>query len=163
VRIFVDKGVMKMEDYYGILDIPKDATLDQIKAAYRDLAIRLHPDRNMDKPIEERRMLEEDFKKINEAYAVLSDQTKRRDYDSYGKEEFAKRYTEDDIFSGFDYKSIIIDLFANIDIFASVKGNSDKVKRARTYAAINAIVDGGILLFMYLFRDRDTKEDRNDW
>ena len=59
-----------MEDYYSILDVPKDAKLDQIKAAYRNLAIRFHPDRNMEKPIEERRILEEDFKKINEAYAV---------------------------------------------------------------------------------------------
>ena len=151
-----------MEDYYSILDVPKDAKLDQIKGAYRNLAIRFHPDRNMEKPIEERRILEEDFKKINEAYAVLSDPQKRSDYDSYGKVEFAKRYTEEDIFSGFDYKSVIVDLFASIDTFTSIKGNSEEDKRARTYAAINAIVDGGILLFMYLFRGKGEGGDRHD-
>ncbi len=151
-----------MEDYYSILDVPKDAKLDQIKAAYRNLAIRLHPDRNMEKPIEERRILEDDFKKINEAYAVLSDLQKRSYYDSYGKEEFAKRYTEDDIFSGFDYKSVIVDLFASIDTFTSIKGNSEEDKLARTYAVMNAIVDGGILLFMYLFKDKGTRGDKHE-
>lgn len=151
-----------VENYYSILDISKDATLDEIKVAYRTLALQFHPDKNMDKSTEERRLLEEDFKKINEAYAVLSDSTKRKAYDFYGKEEFANRYTEDDIFSGFDYKNAIIDLFGNIDIFMSTKGNSEEAKKVRTYAAVNVVVDVGLLLFMYLFREKDdNKRDIN--
>ncbi len=62
-------------DYYSLLGIAKDATPDQIKKAYRKLALELHPDRNDSKRAEEK------FKKISEAYAVLSDPDKRKDYD----------------------------------------------------------------------------------
>ncbi|MEL5721724.1 MAG: DnaJ domain-containing protein [Treponemataceae bacterium] len=63
-------------DYYEVLGISKNATLDEIKVAYRNLAKKYHPDMNQgDKNAEER------FKKINEAYTVLSDPEKRKLYD----------------------------------------------------------------------------------
>ena len=66
-------------DYYSILEVEKTATIEEIKKAYRKLAMKYHPDRNKwDKQAEEK------FKKINEAYAVLSDEEKRRQYDMYG-------------------------------------------------------------------------------
>ncbi len=67
--------------YYEVLNVSKDATTTEIKKAYRKLAIKYHPDKNPgDKEAEEK------FKLINEAYAVLSDDEKRRIYDMYGKD-----------------------------------------------------------------------------
>ncbi|RMD59444.1 MAG: J domain-containing protein [Nitrospirae bacterium] len=89
------------EDYYKILGVPRNATKEEIKKAYRKLALKYHPDRNPgDKKAEEM------FKKVNEAYAVLSDDEKRKQYDMFGAEDFSKRYTEDDIFRGFDFGNI---------------------------------------------------------
>ena len=66
-------------EYYSILEIEKTATTEEIKKAYRKLAMKYHPDRNKgDKDSEEK------FKKINEAYQVLSDEQKRKQYDMFG-------------------------------------------------------------------------------
>ncbi len=68
-----------MNDYYAILGVDRDANADEIKKAYRRLALQYHPDKNPgDKAAEEK------FKQINEAYAVLSDPEKRANYDRYG-------------------------------------------------------------------------------
>lgn len=66
-----------MDDYYATLGIQKNATEDEIKKAYRNLAFKYHPDRNPGD-----KSAEENFKKINEAYSVLSDSSKRAQYDS---------------------------------------------------------------------------------
>ena len=67
-------------DFYEILGVAKNATQDEIKKAYRKLAMEYHPDRNKwDKQKEEK------FKEINEAYSTLSDEQKRRNYDMFGK------------------------------------------------------------------------------
>lgn len=68
-------------DYYETLEITRNATTDEIKKAFRKLALKYHPDRNSgDKEAEEK------FKQINEAYQILSDEQKRAMYDKYGKE-----------------------------------------------------------------------------
>src|SRR5574344_1243911 len=68
-----------MEDLYQTLGVSKTATAEEIKKAYRNLAFKYHPDRNPgDKTAEDK------FKEINAAYSVLGDETKRRQYDSYG-------------------------------------------------------------------------------
>lgn len=69
-------------DYYEILGVKKDASLPEIKAAYRKLALEWHPDRNKAADAAER------FKEINEAYAVLSDSQKRATYDQFGHAAF---------------------------------------------------------------------------
>ncbi len=70
---------MEYHDYYKTLGVPRDASADDIKSAYRKLAMQYHPDRNPgDKQAEER------FKEINEAYQVLSDPQKRQRYDQLG-------------------------------------------------------------------------------
>lgn len=89
------------KDYYQVLGVSKNATQDQIKDAYRELALKWHPDRNKDKKAEAV------FKEVNEAYAVLGDPQKRKQYDAYGPEGFGQRYTEDDIFRGFNFEDII--------------------------------------------------------
>ncbi len=70
---------MSKRDYYKVLGVPKTASSDEIKAAYRKLAMKYHPDRNPDN-----KEAEESFKKAAEAYEVLSNQQKRGQYDQFG-------------------------------------------------------------------------------
>ena len=90
-----------MENYYDLLGVAKTANEAEIKKAYRKLAMQYHPDRNPgDKSAEEK------FKKINEAYAVLSDADKKRQYDMVGDSRFHQQYSSEDIFRGTDFSSI---------------------------------------------------------
>ena len=68
------------KDYYGVLGVAKDASEEEIKKAYRKMALRFHPDKNKESDAEEK------FKEIGEAYEVLSDKDKREVYDRYGEE-----------------------------------------------------------------------------
>jgi curved DNA-binding protein len=86
--------------------VNKKATDEEIKRAYRKMAMKYHPDRNPNK-----KEAEERFKEINEAYAVLSDQEKRKQYDTFGAEGFRQRFTQEDIFRGFDFDEILSGLF----------------------------------------------------
>lgn len=88
-------------EYYETLGIDSKADQATIKKAYRKLALKYHPDKNKgDKASEEK------FKKISEAYAVLSDTKKREQYDTYGSEGFQQRYSQEDIFRGADLGDI---------------------------------------------------------
>ena len=89
---------MPESDYYKILGVEKSASDSEIKKAYRKLAMKYHPDHTKgDKNAEEK------FKKISEAYAVLSDKEKRQHYDTYGSSDFHQRFTQEDIFRNFDF------------------------------------------------------------
>jgi curved DNA-binding protein len=89
-------------EYYDILGVAKSATADEIKKAYRKLALKYHPDKNSgDKAAEEK------FKEISEAYAVLSDPVKKQQYDTYGSTNFHQRYSQEDIFRNFDLNDIL--------------------------------------------------------
>ena len=92
-------------DYYKILGIKKDATDGEIKKAYRKLALKWHPDKNPNN----REEAEEKFKKINEAYSVLSDKNKRYQYD-HGGVHFD--------FGGFNANDIFKDFFGGKDPFS---------------------------------------------
>ncbi len=100
---------MKELCYYEVLQISKDATIAEIKKAYRKLAMKYHPDKNPgDKEAEEK------FKLINEAYTILSDEEKRRIYDLYGKEGLDNKVSS----------SAHMDMDDIMDIFNSMFGDS---------------------------------------
>ena len=108
------------EDYYKLLGVSRNATETEIKKTYRKLAMQYHPDRNPgDKSAEEK------FKKINEAYAVLGDKDKRAQYDRFGSAGFHQRYTQEDIFRGFDVGDLFKDVgFGSEDIFSRIFGGA---------------------------------------
>ena len=89
------------DDYYSVLGVGKSASDAEIKKAYRKLAMKYHPDH-----AKGNKGAEEKFKKISEAYAVLSDKDKRQEYDTFGSEGFHQRFSQEDIFRGFDFGDI---------------------------------------------------------
>lgn len=89
-------------DYYKILGVEKGSSPSDIKKAYRKLALKYHPDKN-----EGDKGAEAKFKEISEAYAVLSDPEKKRHYDRFGSADFHQRYSQEDIFRGFDLNDIL--------------------------------------------------------
>ena len=131
---------MSQTDYYQILGVPTDTEPNKIKRAYRDLAFKYHPDRNTETP-----EVAEKMKQINEAYAVLSDAQKRREYDtlrqtfgSSARHQFRQNHTEQDIFSGSDIHRILEEMAKSFgfrgyhDIFREFYGKgyqSFEVKR----------------------------------
>lgn len=114
-------------DYYEVLGVKKGASMEELKKAYRKLAVKYHPDKNPgDKQAEDR------FKEINEAYAVLSDPKKKEQFDQYGSNTFHQRYSQEDIFKGFDVGDMFKDQgqgFGTDDIFSRIFG--DAMRRQR--------------------------------
>lgn len=105
---------MTRKDYYEILGVARDATDKQIKAAYRRLARKYHPDVNTgDKNAEEK------FKEVAEAFAVLSDSQKRATYDRGGHDAFGSGF---DPFAGVDYQNMNVGFGDMSDLFASLFG-----------------------------------------
>jgi len=112
---------MASTDYYKALGVDKNASPEEIKKAFRKLAVKYHPDRNPNN-----KAAEDKFKDINEAYAVLSDPKKKEEYDTYGSSGFHKQYSQEDIFRGFDFGNAYKDMGAGggEDIFSRLFGGS---------------------------------------
>lgn len=123
----------KKRDYYEVLGVDRNASADEIKKAYRKLAIKFHPDKNPDDPT-----AEDKFKEAAEAYSILSDENKRQRYNQFGHAGvggasgggaggFGGGFTMDDIFSQFG------DIFGDSspfgDIFGRQGGNGRRVRR----------------------------------
>jgi len=136
------------KDYYEVLGVSKTASKDEIKDAYRKLALQYHPDRNKAPDAEEK------FKQISEAYAVLSDDDKRAQYDQLGHAGFDQRYTAEDIFRGADFDSIFRDLGFGFDLgdmfnfFFGGRGFRERAARGRDLAysievTLEEAADGG--------------------
>ncbi len=111
---------MNKRDYYEILGVPRDAGEDQIKKAYRKLALKYHPDRNPDDTASE-----EKFKEAAEAYEVLQDNEKRQLYDRFGHEGLKNTG-----FQGFSNFDEIFSSFSNIfEDFFDLGGGSRRRRR----------------------------------
>lgn len=93
---------MAQKDYYKSLGLGKTASPDEIKKAYRKLAMKYHPDHSKGN-----KAAEDKFKEISEAYAVLSDTEKRKQYDTYGSESFQQNFSQEDIFRGSNIEDIL--------------------------------------------------------
>ncbi|HQL88474.1 MAG: molecular chaperone DnaJ [Lentisphaerae bacterium] len=103
------------EDYYSILEVDRNATPDELKKAYRKLAMKYHPDRNPgDKEAEEK------FKTLSTAYEVLSDESKRRQYDQLGHEMYTKGGRGG--MGGMTAEDIFAQAFGGSDFFSNLFG-----------------------------------------
>jgi molecular chaperone DnaJ len=111
---------MESIDYYEVLQVERDSSGEEIKRSYKRLAFEFHPDRNAGNPEAEER-----FKKINEAYQVLSDPNKRARYDSFG------HISAEGIFSDVDFESGFSDIFGSLfeEVFSA--GGAEKSRRGR--------------------------------
>ena len=94
-------------ELYNLLNLQQNATKDDINKAYRKMALKWHPDRNLDNKIE----AEEQFKKITSAYEILSNEEERRFYDKYGK---TKRQYEDENKQNPNMDNIFANMFGGI-------------------------------------------------
>jgi molecular chaperone DnaJ len=116
-----------MADYYNLLGVSRDASADEIKKAYRKLALKYHPDRN-----EGSKEAEERFKEVTEAYEILRDDEKRALYDRYG-EQGVKRNAGAGGFGGFDFTDAIevfMRDFGGFGGFGDVFGRRSRPTRA---------------------------------
>ena len=142
---------MEQKDYYNILGLEKDASHKQVRDAYRRLALLHHPDRNKDNPEAADRM-----KEINESYAVLSDPSKRMEYDvlrrDYGSSaygQFRQTYSDQDIFKGSDIQQIFEELSRAFgfrgfdDVFRESYGDGYRTFEFRRPGAFVRIFVGG--------------------
>jgi len=117
------------KNYYAVLGVEKSASTEQIKKAYRKLAVKYHPDKNPGD-----RQAEERFKEITEAYAVLSDAEKRRQYDQFGETGFHQRYSQEDIFRNVDLNDIFREFgFGGDDRFSQLFGGRGDAFRSGAF------------------------------
>lgn len=116
---------MAGKDYYKILGVSKNVSDDDLKKAYRKLAMKYHPDQNQGD-----KQAEESFKEVNEAYAVLSDKEKRRQYDMFGADGFQQRFSQEDIFSNFDFGQVFREFgFGSEDVLGRIFGGAGGGRR----------------------------------
>ncbi len=112
-------------DFYEVLGVGRDASEQEIKSAYRKLALKYHPDRNPNDP-----SAEEHFKEAAEAYSVLSDQQKRATYDQYGHEGLAGAGAGGFDPSAFqDFADIFGDFFGFGDLFGAGQRRRTQAQR----------------------------------
>ncbi|ETZ07697.1 chaperone protein DnaJ [Holospora obtusa F1] len=107
-----------MADYYKVLGVPSNASIQDIKKAYRKLALKYHPDQHQNSSSAEKQKAEKIFKEVTEAYEVLGDEKKRRMYDQMGPDAFRQSSSGGGGFegfseAGFDFSSIFEDFFSN--------------------------------------------------
>ncbi|MFA5604103.1 MAG: molecular chaperone DnaJ [Bacilli bacterium] len=118
---------MNKRDYYEILGVSKDATLNEIKSSFRKLAKLYHPDVSKEPNAAEK------FKEAQEAYAILSDEGKRKQYDQFGHNAFSGNGGAQGFdFSNFDFSDIFGDIFGNSgfgDFFSGGRGSTGNRSR----------------------------------
>jgi len=118
---------MAKVDYYEVLGVTRNADGKEVKAAFRKLAMKFHPDRNPDNPT-----AEQSFKEINEAYEILKNEEKRAAYDRFGHAAFENGGGRQGGFSG-DFGSSMGDIFE--DIFGDMMGGRRRSNGGRERGA----------------------------
>jgi molecular chaperone DnaJ len=113
---------MAKRDYYDVLGVQKNSSPEQIKAAYRKLAVKHHPDKNQGN-----KTSEDKFKEASEAYHVLSDKERKQNYDNFGHAAFENGSAGRGGFENFDFSSSFSDIFE--DFFSDF---SDSGRRSRS-------------------------------
>ena len=113
---------MAKRDYYDVLGVNKNSTPDQIKAAYRKLAVKHHPDKN-----EGNKASEEKFKEASEAYHVLSNQERKESYDNFGHAAFENGGRGQGGFGNFDFSGSFSDIFE--DFFSDFSGGRGRSRK----------------------------------
>ena len=130
---------MAKRDYYEVLGVAKNSTPDQIKSAYRKLAVKYHPDKNKgDKASEEK------FKEASEAYHVLSDSERKQSYDSFGHAAFENGAGGRGGFGNFDFSGSFSDIFE--DFFSDFGGRSGRRSRRTNFRGSDLRYDLSITL-----------------
>ena len=130
---------MAKRDYYDVLDVNKNSTSEQIKAAYRKQAIKYHPDKNKgDKASEEK------FKEASEAYHVLSDKERKQNYDNFGHAAFENGAGGRGGFGNFDFSNSFSDIFE--DFFSDFGGGSGRRSRKTNFRGSDLRYDLSITL-----------------
>jgi len=114
---------MAKRDYYEVLGVSKNSSADQIKSAYRKLAVKYHPDKNKDD-----KAAEEKFKEASEAYHVLSNPERKQNYDNFGHAAFENNSGGRGGFGNFDFSSHFSDIFE--DFFGEGFGGGRRNRRA---------------------------------
>jgi molecular chaperone DnaJ len=120
------------KDYYKLLGVEKGATKEEIKKAFKKLALKYHPDRA---PEEKKQAYEEKFKEFNEAVSVLGDEKKRQQYDQFGSDAFKGGAGQGGFHQGFDFSDIMSQFRSGAhgdfeDVFDSLFGGSGR-RRSR--------------------------------
>ena len=130
---------MAKRDYYDVLGINKGSTPEQIKTAYRKLAVKHHPDKNKgDKASEEK------FKEASEAYHVLSDNERKQSYDNFGHAAFENGGGGKGGFGNFDFSSSFSDIFE--DFFSDFGGRGGRKSRRTNFRGADLRYDLSITL-----------------
>ena len=130
---------MAKRDYYEVLGINKSASPDQIKSAYRKLAVKYHPDKNSgDKNAEEK------FKEASEAYHVLSNSERKQNYDNFGHAAFENGGRGQGGFGDFDFSGQFSDIFE--DFFGEGFGGGRRRGRRSSYRGSDLRYDLSISL-----------------
>jgi len=113
-------------DYYDVLGVDRTATRDQIKHAYRQLALHFHPDKNKDPGAAAK------FRELAEAYAVLSDDTKRKEYDTTGHAGVSERWSSEDLMRDFQFGDFFGGRFGDLSgLFGDLLGRRMRPAPAR--------------------------------
>jgi len=133
---------MQNRDYYEILGVSRNASRVEIKDAYRRLALHHHPDRNKSAEAEER------FKEVSEAYAVLSNDEKRQQYDQFGRSGIESRYAPEDIFRGVSFEDIFQGY--RVDVAYGEQFNSLKPARLHSFSWAIIVALIGIIITIAL-------------
>ena len=130
---------MAKRDYYDVLGVNKSSSADQIKAAYRKLAVKYHPDKNKgDKASEEK------FKEASEAYHVLSDSERKQNYDNFGHAAFENGAGGRGGFGNFDFSGSFSDIFE--DFFGEFGGRGGRRNRKSNFRGSDLRYDLSITL-----------------